>query len=219
MTTGFCSARLNCCLCDEVSTGRFPAEYERVYEVGSRICRQSDNFLALPSISPLCAGHTLVVPRSHVTSLAALPALELEALSIFSASIAGDLEARFRSKIYFFEHGAGDRGTSCGVDHAHLHVLPLSPKAGEALESRVALDFPSTGTGSLVDILSASAKTDADPYLLHGFDLGLLKIRFDGRIPSQYMRRLLAENNGYAQWDWRLLNGWGAFRATVDALK
>jgi serine/threonine protein kinase len=61
-------APLDCCLCEEISSGAFPRQYQEVYPVNSRICLNTGEFVALPTLSPLSPGHVLILPQNHVTS-------------------------------------------------------------------------------------------------------------------------------------------------------
>ena len=86
---------------------------------------ETSSFVALPTLGALVQGWLLVVPRRRIPNLAALgdgERAELEAIlpEIFS------LLRIFGGDVYCFEHG-GSVGSqiSCGVDQAHLHVVPL----------------------------------------------------------------------------------------------
>jgi len=107
---------------------------------------------------------------------------------------------------------------ACGVDHAHLHVLPLSGPTVSVVESSIECDFPANHTDCLAHVLSTAAQRKARSYLLHGADLDSIRIAFNDRIPSQYVRRLVANVDRRTEWDWRLLNSRAEFLSTHEAL-
>ena len=89
---------------------------------------ETKNFVVLPSLGALVEGWLLILPRRHVLSMGALSTrLQAEADEL-EGSTRSLLKARYGSRIVAFEHGpsAAKHGTGCGVDHAHLHVLPLN---------------------------------------------------------------------------------------------
>lgn len=212
-------APLDCCLCQEICSKSFPRQYQEVYAVTSRICVDSREFVALPTVSPLAAGHVLVLPKWHVNNLAALPEHSRRELVVCAESVSRRLAERFGSELYFFEHGVTDAGQGCGIDHAHLHVLPLRAGSIARVESSVEVDFPSQREGSLLDVLSFVGQTGARPYLLHGHNLEAMKVSANGDIQSQYMRRVVARSLSLPEWDWKKLSAQAEFQSTLAAFR
>jgi len=78
-------------------------------------------------IRPLFKGHVLLVPRTHVETLADLP-----------ADLVGPLFARARSLAGVMESGLGAAGSfvalnnrvSQSVPHLHVHIVPRNRKDG-----------------------------------------------------------------------------------------
>ncbi len=210
---------LNCCLCEELSSKAFPGQYRSAYPVDSRICYETDEFVVLPTLSPLCAGHVLILPRRHVTNLATLPETARNALLVCARSTVRCLTEHFGSDMYFFEHGVSGAGLACGIDHAHLHVLPLSAITADMVESRVEADFSTHDADGLCQVLTLAGRIGAMSYLLHGDSLDSIRISLAGAIPSQYMRRLIAEVECRGDWDWKLLSAPSEFASTCGAFK
>lgn len=210
---------VQCCLCAEIATRQFPADYRHAYPVESRICFETRDFVVLPSVSPMTAGHVLVLPRIHVTRLADLRPGEHEQLRACTEHAVDRLRTRFSEPCYVFEHGVTTSGTACGIDHAHLHILPLSPNTIESIELRVEADFSVQARGSLGEMLATGTHEMRRCYLLHGTDLKSISLSFNDRIPSQYMRQLISAVCGRADWDWKLLFGSSEFRATQEAFR
>ncbi len=87
---------------------------------------RTERFVAIPSAGSLVTGWTLVVPRRAMLNLSQTNAKEREELDAIAVRIADQLVDQGR-EVYFFEHGSRIQGslTGCGVDQAHLHVVPL----------------------------------------------------------------------------------------------
>jgi diadenosine tetraphosphate (Ap4A) HIT family hydrolase len=207
----------NCCLCEEISSRTFPGQYRSAYPIDSRICHETDEFVVLPTVSPLCAGHVLILPRQHVSNLATLPEPARRALLACANSTVSVLAEHFGSDLYFFEHGVAEAGLACGIDHAHLHILPLSAATADAVELHIETDFPAHSADSLVQSLSSSTQVKTTSYLLHGASLNSMRMSFSESIPSQYMRRLIADIQRRPEWDWKLLDGRPELFATCAA--
>ena len=89
---------------------------------------ESENFVVLPSLGALVEGWLLVIPKEHYLSMGALPISLREEADQLENDTRVLLKAAYKSRIVTFEHGpsAANHGTGCGVDHAHLHLLPLN---------------------------------------------------------------------------------------------
>jgi diadenosine tetraphosphate (Ap4A) HIT family hydrolase len=87
---------------------------------------RTERFVAVPSAGSLVAGWTLVVPRRQMLNLSRTNIEEREELYAIATRIADRLGTRGQ-EVYFFEHGSRAVGslTGCGVDQAHLHIVPL----------------------------------------------------------------------------------------------
>lgn len=160
---------------------------------------QTEHFVALPTLGSLVTGWLLVVPRRRMDNLSFLDAVERQALKSFVATLVDIVRAK-ESEVYLFEHG-GHAGSAiaCGVDQAHLHIVPLSfdlvAKATEAPGVQwTALrcgEIP-WGLNDPSEYLSVCRAGDA-------WHLGR------PRLPtSQWFRRLIAAELGIPErWDYR----------------
>jgi ATP adenylyltransferase len=87
---------------------------------------ETENFVVVPSLGALVDGWSLLLPKAHFLSMGALPqSLQTEAVFL-QRQIEERLRSTFGQSLTIFEHGpsAGKHNTGCGVDHAHLHILP-----------------------------------------------------------------------------------------------
>lgn len=182
-----------CSICSELTGG--PAPYSRRYGHRARDYWRGSQFVVLPTLAPLSVGHILVLPIKHLTSFAELAAAGQLARSVLTEVLA-KVEHRFGPCVCF-EHGtlrpSADGG--CSVSHAHVHVVPVS-------STPVFPDFAAfkrAETWKKVVILAAGRQ-------------GYIYLRWvDGEtfcapvddLPSQTMRRWLAQELGVQRWDWR----------------
>jgi len=87
----------------------------------------SRRFATVPSRGAIVEGWLLTLPRKKVINIAARPLNERRSLiaqAFDTAQIVGNPERQTT----FFEHGPVETGTptGCGLDHAHLHSVPLA---------------------------------------------------------------------------------------------
>lgn len=88
---------------------------------------ESRHFVALPSLGSLVEGWLLVLPRRHFIATGALPPELRGELLSFMGEVRGHLEAAY-GVVTAFEHGPATphRSVGCGVDHAHVHMVPTA---------------------------------------------------------------------------------------------
>jgi diadenosine tetraphosphate (Ap4A) HIT family hydrolase len=97
----------------------------------SRILLENEAATAFPDGFPVAEGHTLVVPRRHVSSLFDLPEEELAALWKLVALVRGKLMEGLRPD--GFNVGLND-GPAAGQTVTHAHVIPR--RAGDVADPR-----------------------------------------------------------------------------------
>jgi ATP adenylyltransferase len=88
---------------------------------------QSQHFLCVPSLGSMVPGWVLITPRRQVLNMSQLADVERHDLASFFPMVRRAIENQF-GEISAFEHGAWNFGslTGCGVDQAHLHIVPIS---------------------------------------------------------------------------------------------
>lgn len=147
------------------------------------------DFVSLASIGALVEGWSLIVPRKHCLSLR--NHYGTTEFSSFVRSIVQKVERRY-GPVVIFEHGANHCGslTSCGTDHAHLHVVPqqfplttlLDENGISSWQQIQASDINSLASNG--EYLFFSANSDADD------PLGFFK-KLD-QPSSQFFRKAIA---------------------------
>lgn len=165
---------------------------------------RTDHLVAVPSAGALVAGWTLIVPRRPILNLASASGNERRAIELAASQIAGQL-ALEGEQIWFFEHGSRNAGgvMGCGVDQAHLHVVPLNFDLAAAIARRTSDDIAwtvATESDTPLDSLPSSGEyiafwnmADRRP------NIGMVR-----RPVSQWVRRVIADELGIgAEWDYR----------------
>ena len=115
-----------CCLCS-ISVAEAPRHSwdNPVFE--------SRNFVAVPSLGSLVEGWLLLLPKMHLLSMGALPEELVAEMEDMKAKIGAHVRNEY-GEICVFEHGPAlaSGKVGCSVDHAHLHVVPLTVDLSEA---------------------------------------------------------------------------------------
>jgi histidine triad (HIT) family protein len=105
-----------CVFCDIVA-GVMPAD----------VVLADDHAVAFLDRSPVFKGHVLVVPRSHVVTLADLPASELAPYFSVVQRVSGAVPVALEADGTFV---AINNVVSQSVPHLHVHVVPRRRKDG-----------------------------------------------------------------------------------------
>jgi ATP adenylyltransferase len=163
---------------------------------------ESRNFRVLPSLGALVEGWVLVVPKGHFLSMATVPISLLPEMDDLKSAVATRL-CRIYGAISAFEHGPGknQRKVGCGVDHAHLHMLPVDFDLLTAAT-------PFLPTDSRVEEASLThcqlAARAGDDYIYLEQPLGRGRIIHSQKLGSQLFRRAIAASLGVPdEFDWR----------------
>lgn len=89
-------------------------------EIPSYKVAEDDKFIAFLDISPLAAGHTLVVPKQEIDYLFDIEDDDLSAMMLFAKKVALALKKVVPCK----RIGVAVLGLE--VPHAHIHLVPLN---------------------------------------------------------------------------------------------
>jgi diadenosine tetraphosphate (Ap4A) HIT family hydrolase len=100
---------MNCPFCDRIGANDFTAN--------------RGTAVAFPDAHPLTLGHTLVVPRRHLTALSLFETDELSDLWLLGASLCCDLEREHSTSAFNLGVNLGPAAGQT-VEHVHLHVIP-----------------------------------------------------------------------------------------------
>lgn len=190
-----------CDFCEEAA-GRAGERFTQIYgpQVKSRIVASVGGLVALPTIGQIVPKMLLVMPNRHVETLASLRAKEQYQLQDFARALAARTAPD--NQYLLFEHGARQvTGGSCGIYHAHLHIVPLT-RVIEPTDLAAETWIP---TDDLAQSLAAIGSSDH--YFLYGAaeSSAYLDLRTAaGHYGSQHLRRRLVELLGLnCQWNWQ----------------
>jgi diadenosine tetraphosphate (Ap4A) HIT family hydrolase len=189
----------DCEFCNEFAGGSansFAAHY--AHELKSRTILEQHDFRVLPSLGQIVSGYLLLVPNHHYRSFADMSLEELKAAEVLKTSLTEQIRSLY-GDLLFFEHGVrtSDSG-GCGISHAHLHAVPF-PNEKDPVEE-LARSFPFEEVSNLLEL----KRVEPDRSYLYYESVRANKyVFYPPFIPSQYIRRLLAEALGTRAWDWR----------------
>lgn len=183
--------------------------------------RSFPRFGVVASMGALVKGWLLVVPRQFHMNLRLLEDADRQDLVRIVQTLSRELE-QFGGNVFIFEHGAVSESSSvaCGVDQAHLHVVPLPFDLIEASVRR----------GRIERITFKEIGKTNDPwykvranheYLLvqRQSDMHAM-VSFPTHTTSQWFRKVIAaELNDADRWDYRRYPCYDAMLATRVALE
>ena len=103
---------------------------ENVQKLENAKIAESEKYFAISSVGALVEGWTLVVPKQHCCSMKDL--YSEEEFAAFANQLVRVLTACY-GPVVAFEHGPNREGsdTSCGTDHAHIHIVPYHSLAAK----------------------------------------------------------------------------------------
>lgn len=179
---------------------------------------ETPNFVVLPSLGALVEGWLLLVPKDHFICMGALPtplAIEMEQvkdnLYKLLVGVYGDVCA--------FEHGPSRANVSvgCGVDHAHLHLVPVAFDLCSAVAPFLPTDA-AWNAGGLREC--AAAFNRGEDYLYVEQAAGDGQIATHSDFGSQLLRRAIAARLGVPnQFNWREHPQLANISATIDTVQ
>jgi diadenosine tetraphosphate (Ap4A) HIT family hydrolase len=206
-------APIRCDFCDEFSNGQQNAFARRYGQSPTRRILLDGPFRVLPTLGQIAEGHLLIIPVQHLCAVADLPRALLHQLENLCQRVRSVLCGEY-GKCVFFEHGIRGAGSGgCGIDHAHIHAVPVLADGVLRILTR---EFRGSSIHSLADI---EGGVDKDSSYLFFEEASATRYVFPvNNLPSQYMRRLVAESIGKSDWDWQKCGREVELSSTVQRL-
>ncbi|WFD39497.1 uncharacterized protein MJAP1_002474 [Malassezia japonica] len=93
------------------------------------IVAETDDVIAFLDVLPIRAGHTLVVPKSHVKSISDLSPKQSASLMLNVVSVARTMEKAFGITGL---QVAANQEYAQAVDHVHFHIVPAPLPSGSS---------------------------------------------------------------------------------------
>jgi len=179
---------------------------------------ESPNFVALPSLGALVEGWLLLVPKRHFLSFGAIPSSMHAEINEFKGFLCSMLGQCFGT-VASFEHGPSmaSRTVGCGVDHAHLHLVPfqfdLAVEVSPFLLKSVT--WKSAGIEGCKDAYSRG-----EDYLYLEQPIGLGRIATHDEFGSQLFRKAIATRLGmHDQYNWHEYQHLPTVMATIEKVR
>ena len=200
-----------CCLCSNlVSTPSTEAWDRPVFE--------SANFVVLPSLGSLVEGWLLLVPKQHYLSMGALPASLVIEMEEMKAKVSAHVRQEY-GETCVFEHGpaTASRSVGCSVDHAHLHIVPLTFDIGQAARPFLPKDAEWVNASWIQCQQAHQAGKD---YLYFEQPVGYGNISTHNEFGSQVFRKAIAAQIGRPDdFNWREHPELETIAKTINVLK
>lgn len=176
------------------------------------VVASNDHFVAVPSLGALVPGWLLLIPRRPMPTLSLLNFAERKSLVALRSNVSNRLSS-YGSQIYAFEHG-GSSGSlvSCGVDQAHLHLVPLE---FDLLQIAQAQDL---NWRTSIAVHELTEKETVGKEYLFVERSGASLIGFPEAPTSQWFRQLIAQKCGVEEWDYKRNPNLNQLEATAVAL-
>jgi ATP adenylyltransferase len=179
---------------------------------------ETRSFAVVPSLGSLVPGWLLVVPKRRILNCSMLAEGERSELKDLIVQLTEALRL-FPGQVFAFEHGASHVGslTGCGVDQAHIHLVPLEFDLLAAASDTTGVRWDVHECGDVVDLIDGHR---GEYVAIHdcGRDRGIL-----GRAlgeTSQWVRKVIAaELNRADEWDYRTTPQHDLIAVTVGALR
>jgi bis(5'-adenosyl)-triphosphatase len=92
-------------------------------KIKNSVFAESDHFYAIYNIAPIVPGHSLIIPKTHITSLLILSANELSEMMNFAKEVTQIVLKAFNSDSFNWSVQDNDAAGQT-VSHLHLHIVP-----------------------------------------------------------------------------------------------
>jgi ATP adenylyltransferase len=194
---------MGCQYCENI----FPGRSQHDVGVHDRILFESESFVAVPTIGALVEGWLLLITKRHYLCMGEMPRTLFDELNRFKRLVEQFVEDCY-GPVAFFEHGPSrpQQSVGCGVDHAHLHVVPTECDLAKGLSGLVADDLRWVEASGVVD--TKRSHLAGSEYLYLEQPAGHARITEGRRFGSQLFRRVIARHVGTPnEFDWKLHDG------------
>lgn len=155
---------------------------------------KNEDFMALVSKGAIVKGWVLVIPRVHTYSMRKFYCDD--SFIHFTDSILNQIRKKYKKNCVIFEHGANSCNslTSCGTNHAHLHLVPYD----KSLLTEMEKDGLEWIQCELSDVENLAGK---DEYWFYAENIENMQnvkgyLHIINKPESQYFRKLIADKEG-----------------------
>lgn len=197
---------MSCEFCAAFEVGAFPPTS------GGRSIWPLGNYYVFPGLGQIVEGYLIIATKEHFRGIGEVSEELHSELEKVMATVRTALAQHYWSPL-FFEHGpAGpSKRGGCCIEHAHIHAMPVEIDILPEL-TREFRAIRMERFSELKDFVRRGK-----PYLFLETNTGE-RYRFEvpDAIPSQYIRRVIAEKIGKSErWDWGAYRGLKEMQSTV----
>ena len=208
--------QIACPYCDTLLSNRLVNR-----PIWDTILDSTRNFVAAPTLGSLVEGWVLIIPKQHKLSISAIRSeSERQELNRLISRLSERMEKTWGRSPTIFEHGPSEAGEKigCGINHAHLHLVPLSFSLRSATEE-FDINILSEWQELSADTMPTENLTQNRNYLYFNEPGRGAYIAFPNRDISQYFRRVIANKIGaQKKFDYKTFSFERHARLTVEKL-
>ncbi len=186
--------------------------------VENTVLFETKSFAVIPSLGSLVPGWLLVVPKRRVLNCGMLTGEEQSELKELIQKLL-EAQQRFTGRVFAFEHGPTYVGslTGCGVDQAHIHLVPLEFDLVKAATATPGVIWDTSSYDNIVDGVNGLGE---EYVAIYDSQRGPGIVGRPIGQTSQWVRRVIAAELGHANdWDYRKAPQRNIIAMTVEALK
>lgn len=205
-------------LCQEMAR-KADTSFVRTYQGDppSRNILTTENLALIADMSPLVAGHLLLLPKTHYLSFSPVIRKHLAELGSFVETIA-PLYRRTFGDMLVLEHGSSmdSNGNAC-ITHAHWHLLPVDGAEVDRLIEADGLAYSDlAGLSELGSPLRMS-----QPYFYRGYGSRMRVYEPSPATQRQYLRSVVAKTLSIETplWDYALVIRKELLRETMSRVR
>lgn len=179
---------------------------------------QSSNFKVIPSLGSLVEGWLLIIPNSTYISIGEMDYQLKNELFELQKEVEEVLRSEYGS-VVTFEHGPRDQSLTvgCGVDYAHLHLIPINYDLINGVQKFLGLNFDWKVIDDLRDV--TLSKKDLS-YLYYKNQQGSSFITYKSNFQSQLFRKVVAHYlNISFEFDWKKYPKFENIQMTINHLR
>ena len=166
----------------------------------NRIIAETDTFVIFPTIGGFVDNYQLIVPKNHINCFGELNANEWKELKQIIEWQRHINNYYFNSGTSIFEHGAllpnNESGKS--IVHAHLHIFPNNKSLLNIIKW---YNFLIERISDITDLTEFCHRYMSYLYYCDVDEKNYVIIHKG--IPSQFLRKVLADSMGVKDWNWR----------------
>lgn len=205
-------------LCQELARDT-DTSFVRTYQGDppTRRILETENLALIADMSPLVAGHLLLLPKAHFLSFSGVVRVHLAELEGLVEKIAPRYRDTF-GELLILEHGSSvdGHGNAC-ITHAHWHLLPVDGAEVDRLIKADGLTHT-----DLTDLIELGARRWTEqPYFLRGYDGRMRVYEPSPDTRRQYLRSVVGAvlSIDTPLWDYALVIRKELLRETMRSVR